>query len=243
VPDLALDRPATEDDLYLDRGQPVEPWRPILQGDVFEGVRLPGVDDHTHLIVSTHACTMRGRGGALKPKLKAIPVVASSQSIDLEDWVSGHFRRFPLHRLSEAEPDRLYVARLDEVGMVVTEELDLDRRIACLSEQGLFLFQQRLVFCDTRTHVKLDTLAAASSGVLEEAELLERWNESLAQPRVAAGEGRAAALRAEAEAFDAFLGPPSGNTLRARLNDPVTRPAARREVFGEIARRRDELIA
>jgi hypothetical protein len=241
VPDLQLDRPASADDLYLDRGQPVEPWRPIFQGDVFQDVPLPGVEDFSHVLVSTHACTMRGAGGALKPKLKAIPVAPTQRQIRLEEWPRRHLRVLPLQGLDEDHPEQLYLARLDEVGMVASDDLDLDQRVACLSEQGLWLFQQRLVACDTRTHVKLDTLEEASRLVLEEAELLERWSETLARRRVDAGEERAEALAAEAEEFDAFLGPQRSDTLRARLNDPVTRPAARREVLAEIARRRDAL--
>jgi hypothetical protein len=241
VPGLQLDRPASADELYLDRGQPVEPWRPIMQGDVFQDVPLPGVEDFSHVLVSTHACTMRGARGALKPKLKAIPVVPTQQQIRLEEWPTRHFRVFPLHRLDENDPAQLYLARLDEVGMVASDDLDLDLRVACLSEQGLWLFQQRLVACDTRTRVKLDTLEDASRQVLEEAELLERWSETLTRRRVEAGEERAEALAAEAEEFDTFLGPSRSDSIRARLNDPVTRPAARREVLAEIARRRDAL--
>lgn len=234
---VELDRPASEEDLYLDRGRPVPPWRPILQGDVFEGIVIPGVDDHSHLMISTHACTMRGARGRLKPKLKAIPVHRSTQVVRLEDWATRFFRVFPLPQLDEDEPGQFYAARLDEVGMVATDMLAFDRRVACLSEQGLWLFQQRLVVADTRTCLSLHTLEEAATEVLEEAELLERWNEQLAHRRVQSGETLHEALAAETEAFEDLLGPPRDNTIRARLHDAITRPSARRDVLAEIDRR------
>jgi hypothetical protein len=35
-----LAQPDDEDDLYLARGEEVEPYRPLMQGDIFKGIAL-----------------------------------------------------------------------------------------------------------------------------------------------------------------------------------------------------------
>jgi hypothetical protein len=50
---LSLDRPASADELYLARGDEVEPYRPVLTGDVFSGVSIPGVPhDDLGMVIS-----------------------------------------------------------------------------------------------------------------------------------------------------------------------------------------------
>jgi hypothetical protein len=39
---IALDRPATADELYLARGDEVEPYRPVLTGDAFSAITILG---------------------------------------------------------------------------------------------------------------------------------------------------------------------------------------------------------
>lgn len=229
-----LDRPESADDLYLDRGDPTEPWRPIMQGDVFTGVVIPHARDHEAIQITTHPCTMRGAQGRLKPVLQAAPVV-NYQQVPLENWRTGHLRVLPLPDLQGAD-SAPRAALFDQVGLFLTDELDLDRRLACLSDEGILLLQQRFVCCLTRVNLKLSTLDVASRHVLEEAELLEEWNETLARPRVGDGEDLASVLEDEAAEFDALLsaGDPQ---LRLGLLDPATRAQVRRAVRQEIVAR------
>ncbi len=63
-----LESPESAEELYRYRGRDVVLARPIFQGDVFEHVEIPGLDDGPGLaMVMTHPCTMRGKGGLLRP--------------------------------------------------------------------------------------------------------------------------------------------------------------------------------
>ncbi len=203
-----------------------------MQGDVFEGVAIPNAREHRAILLMTHPCTMRGAAGQLKPVLQAAPLV-EYQAVPLDQWATGHLRVFPLPDLDDGAP---CAALLEQVGLFRTEELDINRRIATLSEDGILLLQQRFVMCLTRARISLPRLDEASRHVLEEAELLEAWNETLAQPRVNAGEDRDTVLNEEAEQFDAFLrtGDPE---LRSGLKAAAGRAAVRRAVRQEIVAR------
>jgi hypothetical protein len=231
---LRLDTPSSEDALYLDRGHPVDPWRPIMQGDVFEQVQIPGLADHERIMLVSHPCSMRGADGALKPKLQAVPV-DPHQAVPLDRWAIGYLRVLPLPDL--LEDGSHHAARLTEFGMVDTAALDLDSRIACLSERGILLLQQRFVASLTRVAVDLPTLDGASRSVLIEAELLEDWNIGLAQPAVVADEDRSAVLAREAREFDRFMSTPADAPPRRELSSEAGRADVRRRVRAEIHRR------
>ena len=143
-----------------------------MTGDVFRGPQIPGLDEHELLMVITHPCTMRGKHGALKPKLQALPVKAY-QEVPLDKWPDHFFRVMPLPNL-QAERESV-AARLDESGMVPSSSLDLDARVACLSELGIKLLLQRYFHCFSRVKVSLEKLSEALAGPLQEAELLEEW--------------------------------------------------------------------
>ena len=131
---VELDRPSSVESLYIARGDPVEPWRPIMSGDIFRGVGIPGVGDHDVVMLISHPCSMR-RGADLLPNLQALPI-RSYQSVPLEGWSSGHFRALPLPGLGQPERTGDLAAILTDIGMVSSSELDLAERIACLSRRA-----------------------------------------------------------------------------------------------------------
>lgn len=231
-----LARPASSDELYIARGNPVEPWRPVMTGDIFRGVQIPGLEEHPLAMVITHPCTMRGKGGALKDRLQAVPVVAH-QNPPLDGWPAGHFRVFPLPALEPG--DTSYAAKLDEIGVVDSTDLSLAQRTASLSERGVELLLQRFFNCFARVTVSIETISEALASPLEEAELLEEWNERLAEPRVNAGEDLAEVLASEAQEFDALLSAAteSGEPLRSGLTNPAEAVGVRRSVRVEIGNR------
>jgi hypothetical protein len=229
-----LTNPTSVDEIYLTRDG-ASPHRPLLQGDVFADITIPGVGiEHAYVIVATHPCTMR-RGPRLVDRVKAHPVVPY-EDVPLEKWSESHFKVFPLPQFRGGEP---FAARFDEVGMVPTAELLLDRRVATLSDQGILLFQQRQIFTDTRAALKIATLQLASAAVLAEAELLEEWNERLAVS--VEGADLLELIANESVEFDKFLGlAQSDVTLREMLRDEHRRSAVRKGVRAEIRRRLDE---
>ncbi len=236
---LALDRPTSVEDLYLDRCQPIEPWRPIMQGDVFTGVTLHDLEQHELVAIVSHPCSMRGRHGALLPRLQAVPVRARD-AIGLDQWVTGFVRFMPLPELIQND-DRFYAGFLSEIGTVRASDLNLANRIASLSELGVLLLQQRFIANLARVTVRLATLDAASAAVLIEAELMEDWLEALAKSRMENGEDQAVALAGETQAFDDFLAAGGAGSLRGQLAENATRSAVRRTVRAEIQRRASEI--
>jgi hypothetical protein len=224
-----LATPTSVDEIYVARGD-VAPHRPLLQGDVFDGIVIPGVEiEHDRALVATHPCTMR-KGAVIVERVKALPVTPY-QEVDLDRWADSHYRVFPLPQLVDGQH---YAARFDEIGMVRTSDLTLSRRVATLSDQGILMFQQRQIFADTRAVLPLDRLQQVSAAVLAEVELLEEWNERLV------GEGGPEELETEARAFDELLSAsPDGLALRAMLGDPARRSHVRKVVRGEIRNREE----
>jgi hypothetical protein len=230
---IALDRPATADELYLARGDEVEPYRPVLTGDVFSEITIPGVGvPHELGMVISHPCNMRV-GDRLRDNIQMLPIV-EYQDVPLDHWVTGsHARVFLLPESQLLE--RPCAARFDETGMVPSRELTPGRRRICLSERGILLLLQRLVFSLCRADIPIEQFERAIAHVLAEAELLEEWNERLVP---AHGADVEAALAAEATAFDEFMRTVEGETeLRTQLRESHRVPNVRRLVRQEIARR------
>lgn len=239
---VELDRPGSVESLYIARGEPVEPWRPIMSGDVFHGVQILGVPEHDLVMLISHPCSMR-RGAGLLPSLQALPI-RSYQSVALGAWSSGHFRALPLPALRQPEGTGELAAILTEIGMVPTSELDLAKRTACLSEKGIVLALQRFFHCLSRVRVGLDTLAVHAQAPLEEAALLEEWNETLAQAQIERGADQESVLAEEARQFEELLSSnPAGGSapLRASLGIAAEQASVRRIVGRAIDLRQASL--
>jgi hypothetical protein len=222
-----LASPTTADELYLYRGDDVPRTRPIFQGDVFDGIEIPGLDDGAGLaIVITHACTMR-EGAALRPRLLVARVLPRTSPIPLP-W-TGNFRVMPLPELIPDTAPGLWVVNFEDLGSVGSESLDLSKRLACLDDRGVVLLQQRHAHHLTRYVVETEVLYEQSANVLAEAELLEAW---LTDVLTDTDDGFGANAVQEATEFDTFIGP-----LRAGLKDPTRRASVRRTVHEEIRRR------
>lgn len=233
-----LAKPETEDALYLARGADVEPFRPVLQGDVFREIVIPGVGvEHDHAMVIAHPCSLR-KGASLLPRIQMVPV-ASYQRVPFHKWPDSHLRVFPLPAFAAGAHG---AALFEETGMVASAELTFDRRVAILSETGLLVLQQRYVHHLTRAVMQLERLERACGHVLAEAELQEEWCSDLVPQRVQGGEPAADALAAETEAFHAVVTAKEGGdpSVQEMLEEPVRRGDARRRVREEIARLRDE---
>lgn len=229
--------PASAKGLYLARVDEVEPYRPILQGDVFRDVLIPGVElEYEHAMVIAHPCSMR-RGPDLLPRIQMLPVI-SYEDVPFSSWPTQHLRVFPLQNLILDE--RHFAASFLETGMVVSGELSPHRRVAILTDTGMLLLQQRYVHYLTRAAMQLEQLEGVCGHVLAEAELLEDWNIELVARRVESGEALDTALVAEARALHEFLIVPSDEdepTLQKSLEDPMRRGDVRRRVREEIVRR------
>lgn len=220
--EVRLARPRSVEDLYLARHADVSPARPLLTGDVLADVDI-GVPHHGYILLAAHPCSMRGVGGALRPRIGAVPV-RRYQELPLDSWPSGHFNAFPLPELFD-EP---HAAQLLELGSAAREALASAHRVASLSDHGIYVLQQRFVHSLTRVVVGLDRLEGSSGHVLAEAELEEEWVEKMADLDDSASVAR------ETGAFQDFLGQEARDDLK--LHD--RRSGVRRVVRQEIDARR-----
>lgn len=234
-----LGKPPGLDEIYGARGDEVAIHRPRLQGDVSRGIALPGLDDddkHSLALIVDHPCSMRS-GVQLRERVQMVRV-RPEPDLPKNEWPTGFYRLFPLPKLIPGDK-RCYAAFFDEVAMVPQEALQSEDRMACLSELGILLLQQRLVHHLTRVIVRPETLREASIPILEEADLQEDWSATLATP--AGTETLAGAIAREGQAFDEFLGQQhsaDGTSRREALKDTMLRSAVRRAVQKEIKHRR-----
>jgi hypothetical protein len=224
-----LGRPKSVEDLYDARGEEVDELRPVCQGDIYQGLQMPGFEDDELVILIAHPCSLR-KGAALRPRLQASPVRVY-EKVPLEKWPSGHGRVLPL---PEFQAGQHHAGVLTENSVVQSADLPGASRIARLSRDGILLLQQRIIYTLAHTVVGLDTLAEYNALALDEIELLEGWNEQLCGEL--AGAELQTALAQTAEAFEDFMltGP------RATLENPATRGQARTVILAETQRRRRE---
>ena len=228
---MSLETFETPGDLYLARGEKVNPLRPLFTGDVVGDVAIPGVQSKGMAVVVAHPCSMRGRNARLEPSV-LMAAVAERASMGRSAWADGHFGLMPLPDLLEA--GKLWVARLDDIGKALTADVIAGNRVACLTPFGVNLLQQRFIWRLTRHQVPTYQLQEASAHVFEEADLLEEWSETVC----AAG----ASPEQAAASFEAFIRTDRGDgrTRQGDLQDPQRRSTVRIDCRAEAKRQAGE---
>lgn len=162
------------DDLYEERNG-VSYARPILQGDVFEGIAVPGLGDERLTVqVVMHPCSMR-RGAELVERVQVAPVESYQR---VTNW-NGHTRVMPLPDLYK--DGKHYAAKFGDTTAVAASSLTLHRRLASLTQQGILVLQQRIVKDHARLDLPLTLFREQSAPVLAEAEMQESWIETSLQ--------------------------------------------------------------
>ncbi|WP_284756390.1 hypothetical protein [Curtobacterium sp. ME-Dv--P-122a] len=204
--------------------------RPLLQGDIFTEVELPGFPEGPMMIqVINHPCAMR-KGPNLLPRITVAPV---RPGVSITNW-EGHLRVMPLPELRDSKN---YATEFVDVTSVSAGALTVDKRIASLSGRGIYVLQQRLIKHYTRLEVDLGTLHQQSAHTLVEAELQQDWLESVLAD---SDQGDLAAIEAEIRQFDEWMraGSPSPQDRLARDYEHVD---VRREAR-EAARKRSAVL-
>lgn len=226
MPDVPLAAPESVEELYLARGDDLVAARPVLTGDVFASVALDA-DDHDGLVmVVAHPCAMRGAKGRLAPRITVAPI-RPYQSLPFHRWPSGHYGVLPLPGL-RGDADEPRAVHLLELGTVRTSALNREQRILSLTDRGIHILQQRLVFGLTRVAVGLDKLQDQAVNVLLEAELEEEWVDELA------ANGEPETLESASVEFALYM----DGGFRVALGDVTLRSDTVRAVRAEIRRRR-----
>ena len=227
----SLESPADTSSLYGARRPDVERLRPVMQGDVFENLDIPGIEFGLGLAaLLTHACTMRTTGGALRPSLLVARVV-EHQHVPPEAWPSGHFRVLPLPEVRPDHPGESLAIHFEQIGTVPSSSLDVAERLAYLSDYGVTVLQQRFVHHLSRVVVDLPVLHAQAAPNFEEAALLHEWLDLLVPDPTVADD-----VSNQTREFDELLSA-NGEGLRQLLHDAVTRADARRRLRAEMKAR------
>jgi len=205
--------------LYDQRGG-VSRARPLLQGDVFDDVVLPGFGDEPRKVqIVAHPCAMR-TGSNLTSRITVAPV-EPHQLVIGRHW-DGFLRVMPL---AELVGGTHFATKFIDVTAAPTSLLTRSRRIATLSNRGIYVLQQRLIKHYTRVEMPLEALRLASSAVLTEAELQWSWIEEVLDDDEL---GQDEAIEAEAAVFDGWLGA-GASSRRDRLREEITHADMRRE--------------
>ncbi|MGH3695785.1 MAG: hypothetical protein ACRDRX_17655 [Pseudonocardiaceae bacterium] len=226
----SLDPPDEPGDLYEARGD-VPLASPIMQGDVFAHVSLPGLSEQPLAVaIVMHPCSMRA-GDQLRPKITVAAVRPYQRLLD-KDWRTGHVNVMPLPHLRNT--DDWYAIDFREIATVPSVALSRRARIASSSRQGILLLQQRCAFHLTRLVVPLPNLYEVSLPVFTECELATDWVEAAldAQP----GGDEDTTINEADKAFHAYLDE-DDRRRRKRLQHSHLHSDLRRECRGEIARR------
>lgn len=215
------------DVLYDERGE-VAWTRPIIQGDVFRDVALPGFDGGPMIVqIVAHPCAMR-RGPDLAKRITVAPV-AKYQRVQGGAW-DGHLRVMPLADLRE--DGDTYATRFEDVTGAPSELLTYNKRIASLSNRGIFVLQQRLIKHYTRLTIDIGALREQAAPVLEDAEQERDWIETVLGCQKITVE----LIREQSKAFHAWLtaGDPSRQTL---LQQSENHRDIRRQAHAEAVER------
>ncbi len=111
--------------------------------------------------------------------------------------------------------------------LVRPESLDINRRVACMSQRGVNLLMQRWVHHNSRVIVPTHNYQDVTSPQYEEADIIEEW--------CIDREDDGLSLDDATVEIDTWLtGDKSPTSPRARLEDPQQRSAIRREVRAHL---------
>lgn len=213
--------------LFDERGD-VSRARPLVQGDVFEGVVLPGFGGEPQLVqIVAHPCAMRS-GADLVPRITVAPVVPH-QPVTGVGW-NGNLRVMPLPGLLDGIN---YATRFVDVTAAPSELLTRARRIASLTHKGIYVLQQRLIKHYTRVEMQLELLRKESAAVLTEAELQWHWIEEILTDAELEDD---AVIEAEAKVFDGWLGTGTPSR-RILLRDEINFTALRKDTHAHARER------
>lgn len=240
-----LASPESSKDIYLEEASL---YRPIVTGDIFTGLRVPGCLDadanHGLSMIIAHPSVMR-QGAQLEERARAAPV-APRNGLRRSQWSPGYYDVYPLPVLTEIAGDngfdianRGWCAVLQDSAPIETKLLDVRQRVACLSPLGIEILLQRMVHSDTRVPVKAELIGQVFAPKLEEIELLETWCEELVSQ---SSEHLQRDLEEAARDFEGFLSTTSEYSemrIRDMMESSSQRAGARRLILAEIRRRRN----
>jgi len=219
-----LEAPGTDEapeysSLYRARGDEVVAQRPIFTGDVFFGVPVIGEDEPKNVVVLQHPCVIR-KGLELTPKL-LVAEVRAEQVHRPSHWPRLP-RQMPLAELVVDGAQTHYAGFFVDHQLVVSGSLDVNLRVAAMSQRGVNLLMQRWVHHNSRVIVPTQDYQEVTGSQYEEADIIEEWCIDRECDGISLDD-------ADVEIDSWLTGDKSASSPRARLEDPQQRSAVRRE--------------
>ena len=221
----SLEAPGTDEapeysSLYRARGDEVVAQRPIFTGDIFFGVPVIGEDEPKNVVVLQHPCVIR-KGLTLTPKL-LVAEVRPEQLRKPSQWTRFP-RQMPMAELVVDGSPPHYAGFFVDHQLVVSASLDVNRRVASMSQQGVNLLMQRWVHHNSRVIVPTQDYQAVTGSQYEEADIIEEWCIDREDDEMSLD-------HATVEIDSWLTGDKSPESPRARLEDPQQRSTVRRDV-------------
>lgn len=229
-----LEAPGTDEapeyeSLYRARGDEVVAQRPIFTGDVFFDVNVEGEEQARDVIVLQHPCVIR-KGIELTPKL-LVAEVASAALLLPSQWGEKFYRQLPLAELVPGDKPKHFAAFFDRLHLIKRKDLELDHRVATMSQRGVNLLMQRWVHHNSRMIVTTHEYQKVTSAQYDEADIIEEWCIDREDDSVSLDD-------ATVEIDTWLTGDRSASAPRNRLEDPQQRSAVRRDVRSYLRERR-----
>ncbi|HVV36958.1 MAG TPA: hypothetical protein VHC63_10185 [Acidimicrobiales bacterium] len=223
-----LAAPSSDEQIYLARGADVPTTRPRMTGDVLKGISPAGLSAE-YVIVLTHPCSMRSNGVDLAERI-VVAGVEPHQYVGHNKW-TGYGKVMPLPALVAGAH---YAAYFEQIGVVSGDAVVASERVACLSDEGTNLLQQRFIHNLTRFVVPTYRLHEACRSAFREVDLLEEWLEAAA--------GAKADMGSSGHEFHEWIRETDGSSpsRQDRLKDPQQEGAIQRELR-QLARARFNL--
>ena len=225
---MTLNTLTAPDCLYLAVGKYVNVDRPWFTGDIIGDIEIPGVGQALAVIIIAHPCSMRGEAGSLRKKI-LVSVVDKYREPPEQEWSNGHYSKMPLPDLP-IKGD-YHVANFDQIAPISNSQFSDNKRIACLSDNGINHLQQRLINHLTRFVVPIGNLQDAFSHTYFEADLLEKWVKELTK-----------IFENPTAKFDKWIRGGGSPSRQKRLEDEKERPCVRSEMREKIKRLKEESL-
>jgi hypothetical protein len=205
----------------------VPSWLPYSQGDVFDQVVMPGIenDEPGLAMLFMHPCTMR-EGARLRDLVTAVRVRFHDNRVLPKPgtWAKRN-KLMPLPDLF-GSGDSTYVADFMLIGTIPSGSLDRTRRVSQLSADGRLILQQRLIFHLTRHAPSVDVLHEASHGLELELQAQTDWMEEAFKKGLL---NSSEALEEHEVAFDEYMSAP----MDPPESDAELRPQSRRRLLAD----------
>jgi len=200
-------------------------WLPYSQGDVFEQVVMPGIenDEPGLAMLFMHPCTMR-EGARLREAVTAVRVTFNDSRVLPKPgtWANRN-KLMPLPDLF-GNGESTYVADFMLLGTVQSASLDRARRVSQLSAEGRLILQQRLIFHLTRHAPSVDVLQEASHSLELELQAQTDWMEEANKRGLI---GSSEDVDEQEVVFDEYMSAPMDSTG----SEAEARPESRRTLL------------